>query len=97
MTFTILSDATSKLIHWSNIRPTDDPLESNLRVDPLTVPKIVKDKLDIKSDVTTYDLVPDPDSELQAEPVHSAMPIIDTSDLVGRTFLTPVNEDGQRL
>ena len=97
MTFTILSDTTSKLIHRSNVRPTDDPLESNLRIDPLTVPKIIKDKLDIKSDTTTDDLAPDPNSELHAEPVYSAMPIIDTSDLVGRTFLTPANEDGQRL
>ena len=97
MTFTILSDTTSKLIHRSNVRPTNDPLESNLRIDPLTVPKIVKDKVDIKSDAITDVLAPDPDSDLHADPIHSAMPIIDTSDLVGRTFLTPVNEDGQRL
>ena len=59
MTFTILSDTTSKLIHQYNVRPTNDTLESNLRIYPLTVPKIVKDKLDIKYDIITDNLVPD--------------------------------------
>ena len=42
-------------------RPTNDHLESNLRIDPLIVPKIIKDKLDIKSDIMTDNLAPDPD------------------------------------
>ena len=62
MSFTILSDTTSKLIHRSNVRPTDDPLEYNIRKNPSTVPKIIKDKLDIKYNITTDKLLSDTNS-----------------------------------
>ena len=78
------------------MRAANDPLESNIRLDPLTIPKVIKDKHDIKNedDSTTADYTVLEDNANTDRP---SMPIIDPADLVGRTFLTLENEDGQRL
>ena len=93
VTFKILSDKTCKIIHRSNVRSANDPLESNIRLDPLTIPKVIKDKHDIKGE----DDSPAADStalEDNANADRPSMPIIDPADLVGRTFITPENEHG---
>ena len=35
ITFKILSGKSSKIIHCSNVRPADDPLEKNILLEPL--------------------------------------------------------------
>ena len=84
MTFKVLTDDTRKILYRSNIRSAVDSKTRNLHLDPLN------------------DAVESPvirslhDSSLHGE--HQAdMPIIDPSDLVGRTFLLPQQEDGQRF
>ena len=50
MTFKILTDKSSKIIHCSNVRPTDIPLEKNIRLNPLIIPSVVKSKGEISYD-----------------------------------------------
>ena len=78
------------------MRSANDALESNIRLDPLTIPKVIKDKHDLKGE----DDPPPADStalEDNANIDRPSMPIVDPVDLVGRTFLTPENEYGQHL
>ena len=42
MTFKLLNAYTRKIIIRSAVRPADDDKSSNLRVDPLTYPEIIK-------------------------------------------------------
>ena len=50
MTFKILTDKSNKIIHRSNIRSADIPLEKNIRLDPLTIPSVVRSKEEISYD-----------------------------------------------
>ena len=97
MTFKILSDKSSKIIHCSNTRPANDPLEKNIRLEPLIVLVIVKLKYKTSDDETiTKALSTITDDESVEDEL--SMPIIDPSDLVGRNFLMPTdNESRQRL
>ena len=47
MTFKILTNKSNKIIHFSNVRPADIPLEKNIRLDPLTIPSVVKSEGEI--------------------------------------------------
>ena len=102
MTFKVLTNDTNKILHRSNVRPADDPASTNLKIEPLTVPKVVKSLTDDISDsVFEEPLLIDEDtntSPTSSNPsnAHKSMPIIDPSDLVGRSFLR-TEEDGQRL
>ena len=96
MTFKILTDKSTKIIHRSNVRPADVPLDKNIRLDPLTVPCVVKSKRDTSDDDTAST---EPSTIADDESLESLtpIPILDTSDLVGRTFLMPADDSGQRL
>jgi hypothetical protein len=82
MTFKILTDNTLKVIHRSNVRSALNPYTKNLRLDPLEpgdiATPIVKSRHDSVDDGEILPL----------------MPIIDLSELIGRTFLMD-KEDGQ--
>ena len=90
MTFKIFNPATNKVIDRSNVRAADEPNLINHRADHLTVPEVVSS------------LHGEPPPTLKEESIATvpstqrALPIIDPSDLVGRTFLLD-KEDGQRL
>ena len=99
MTFKVLTDDTRRVIYRSNIRPatSDAP---NYRLDPLhgegsdatRASPVLKSRHDIyieehgESDPTTNSTCPKLD-----------MAIVHPSDLVGRTFLLPERDDGQRF
>ena len=89
MTFKILTDDTSKVIYRSNVRPADVPMEYNLRLDPLCgePTEIVKSKND-NANINNQD---------QSEDQQSSLPIINPSDLVGRSFLLQGNENGEKF
>jgi hypothetical protein len=82
MTFKILTDDTLKVIHQSNVRLALNPHAKNLRLDPLEpgdiAMPIVKSRHDSADD---GEILP-------------PMPVIDPSELIGRTFLMD-KEDGQ--
>jgi hypothetical protein len=83
MTFKILTDDTLKVIHRSNVRSALNPHAKNLRLDPLepgdVAMPIVKSRHDSADD---GEILP-------------PMPVIDPSELIGRTFLMD-KEDGQQ-
>jgi hypothetical protein len=81
MTFKILTDDTLKVIHRSNVRLALNPHAKNLRLDPLEpgdVATPIKSRHDSADDGEILPL----------------MPVIDPSELIGRTFLMD-KEDGQ--
>ena len=96
MTFKILSNASNKVIHRSNVRPANIPLEKNTRLNPLTVQKIVKLKRDLSDNdnTTTAASTIRDDESLSDMP---SMPIINPSCLMGRTFLMPTHKNGQHF
>jgi hypothetical protein len=83
MTFKILMDDTLKVIHQSNVRLALNPHAKNLRLDPLEPGNIAMPI--IKS---CHDSVDDGE-------ILPLMPVIDPSELIGRTFLMD-KQDGQR-
>ena len=44
MTFSVLNTAANKVISRYNVRSEDDPTSPNLRIDPLTVPEVVRSR-----------------------------------------------------
>ena len=80
MTYKILTDDTHKVIHRSNVRPANDPLTPNLRLDTLDGEKpefdFIKSVRDVNQDQT--------------------MMIIEPEDMVGRTFLTDPLDNGEQ-
>ena len=99
MTFKILTSDTNKVLHRSNVRPADDPVSANLRAEPLVVPKVAKSLSD-NVDESNFEEPPlideDSNNPLPQSELRNSTPIIDPSDLVGRSFLR-TEEDGQRL
>jgi hypothetical protein len=92
MTFKVRTDDTHKIIYCSNIRSADDSKTCNLRLDP------------INDDISSLVICSCHDSSHHGEqhsPPNSdhglSMLIINPHDLVGRTFLLPQQEDGQRF
>jgi hypothetical protein len=85
MTFKVLSDDTRKIIYRSNIRSASDPKTRNLRLDPLNDEK------------ATPIILSRHDSPAHGEDGSLAMPTINPRNLIGRTFLLPEQEDGQRF
>ena len=85
MTYKILSDATQKIFHRSEVRSALDPDAPNLRADlcdgEVDTPLIIKSIKDGRGGTV-------PQTQLE---------IIDPSALIGRTFLTEPQEDGQRF
>lgn len=90
MTFKILVDDTSKIIHYSNIRSNEDIFAPNLRIDPITIPMVIKSKNKIASSVKEQLSETDP-------PNMATIIIIKPKESVGRSFLMPKDENGQVL
>ena len=90
MTFKILTDDTRKIIYRSNIRSALDPNSRNLCMDPLNDEAHIKPIIKSRHDSASGD------SSDHGEEA-CAMPVVDPNDLVGRTFLMPEQEDGQRF
>ena len=90
MTFYILNVTTNKVISISNARIEGEPTSSNLMIDPLTAPEVVKylhplfyyveDKVEAHN--VTGDNPPDAST---SSPKHN-IPIIDTNGVVGEFF-----------
>jgi hypothetical protein len=85
MTYKILSRDTKKSFHRDEVRSALDPDAPNLRADlcdgEVDTPLIIKSIKDERSDTV-------PQTQLE---------IINPSELIGRTFLTEPQEDGQRF
>ena len=81
MTFKVLTDDTQKVISRSVIRSARD---STPRSFPPNEDELIPEILKSKHDRS---------SETDVKP----MPTIDVEDLIGRTFLMPRKEDGQRF
>ena len=82
LTFKVLTDDTQKVIFRSRIRSALDPTKRNHRVDP-------------------EPCMDSPSGTLKSKREHDgeepSMATFDPSDLIGRTFLKPPEEDGQRF
>ena len=99
MTFKVLTADTHHVIPRSLVRPADDPKRPNLRLTDLfdgeTPSKIY---VRSRTDPDNPDEYPalDPDSGEIEHDVTPSMVNVDTSDLIGKTFLMDVQEDGTR-
>ena len=93
----ILKDDTQKMVCQSNVCPGYDALTSNLRVYPTTMSAIIKSRQETFVDDGT---VSTNDSTITDDKIYQVvvpMPIIETSDLVGRSFFINTSKDNQRL
>jgi hypothetical protein len=85
MTYQILSDDTGRIFHRAEVRSALNPEAPNLRADlcdgEISTPLIIKSIKDGREDAI-------PQTQLE---------IINPSELIGRTFLTDPQEDGQRF
>jgi len=96
MTFKILTDDTRKVITRSVIRSAATDKAPNLRLDPLdgeSVKEFIKSRKISKMSSENDDQA-SPSSEGEPPPTSNA-PLIDITDLVGRTFLIN-QDDGER-
>ena len=82
LTFKVLTNDTKKIIHRSRIRSALNPKERNLRID-----------------LTPDDSAPEVIKSKHEEDLREGkqMPTFDPTELIGRTFLLPPEEDGQRF
>jgi hypothetical protein len=85
MTYMILTDDTQKILHQSNVRTAFDPLSPNKQVDPPSGEDYQPPPF-IKLRSKESDEVMDENGELQT--TFYPLPLVETSDLIGRTFLT---------
>ena len=85
MTIKVLTDDTKKIIYRLNVRSALDKRNPNLRLDPLNISE------------KPYEFIKqlrrnDSHGETPDEP---SMPIIEPTDLIGRSFLLPKRDDGE--
>jgi hypothetical protein len=92
MTNMILTNDTQKIIHQSNVRTALNPLLPNKQVDPPSGEDYQPAPI-IKLRSKENDQVMDENGELQTR--FYQLPLVDTSDLIGRTFLTE-QDNGQK-
>ncbi len=103
MTFKVLNPATNKVLLRSQVRPADDPLRPNLRLTDLFDGEppsriFVRSRHDPESMEDFPNL--DPDSgEVKQTSNPSMVPVdtselVDTPDLIGKTFLMPGQQEG---
>jgi hypothetical protein len=92
MTNMILTDDTQKIIHRSNVRTALDPLSPNKQVDPPSGKDYQPPPI-IKLRFKESDQVMDENGERQTR--FYQLPLVDTSDWIGRTFLT-ARDHGQK-
>lgn len=99
MTFKILTQDTQRIIIRSQVRPADDPTRPNLRLTDLFDGEppsriFVRSKMDSNSNDDSPHL--DKESGEIEHDVTPSMVHVDTSDLVGKTFLMDKHDDGTR-
>ena len=82
LTFKVLTDDTKKIIYRSRIRTASNSAERNLRIDP--------DPMNSPPEIVKSKH----EEDLSCG---KAMPTFDPTDLIGRSFLLPPEEDGQRF
>jgi hypothetical protein len=92
MTYMILTNDTQKLIHQSNVRAALDLLSPDKQVDPPSGEDYQPPPF-IKLSSKESDEVMDENGELQTR--FYQLPLVDTSDLIGRTFLIE-QDNGQK-
>ena len=81
----------------SNVLPGDDPLIRNLSIDHTTMPSIIKSLQETFADDDTVSTTDSTIPEHECYQATDSMHVIETSDLVGRSFLVITPEDNQRL
>ena len=99
MTFKVLCEATNRVLLRSQVRPADDPKRPNLRLTDLFDGEppsriFVRSKNDPDNDEELPNL--DSDTGEIEQDVTPSMVYVDTSDLIGKTFLLAEQEDGTR-
>ena len=82
LTFKVLTDDSQKIIHRSRIRSALNPNERNLRID-------------LETNDPSPEIVKSKHDEVLQQ--GATMPTFDPTDLIGRTFLLPPQDDGQRF
>lgn len=99
MTFKVLTDDTQKIIQRSQVRPADDPTRPNLRLTdlfngepPAQIFVKSRDDSDDPDDIPKLD---EDTGEIEHD-VTPTMVLVDTSELIGRTFLMDGNKEGTR-
>lgn len=92
MTFKVLNTEANKVISRSNVRPANDN-NISLRAEPLTSPEIVKS---LHAHPIPSENTSSTDESNSASAPKRAIPIIDSSNLIGRIFLIN-KEEGQRF
>ncbi len=100
LTYKVLTKDTKKIIYVSEIRSAEYTNDPNLRVAPskgekpdIKPIKIIKDRHDFQDELE----VKHSDSDFHSPLTLPTLPTFDPSDLIGRTFLTKPNEDGERF
>jgi hypothetical protein len=100
LTYKILTQK-QRLIYWSTIRSAMDSAKRNQRLSPLggeTVSNYLGGKNFIRSKTDSFESSTEDGSVLDDDPsVQRLMITIDPKDLIGRTFLKDLEEDGQRF
>jgi hypothetical protein len=93
MTFKILTNDTRKIIYPSNIHSALDPAGQNLCMEPLNDSPVLAPIIHSRHPTASVDSSDHGEENDSVTP----MPIVDPNDFVGRTFLMPPQEDGQRF
>jgi hypothetical protein len=100
MTFKILTDDTHKVLYRSNIRSALDPTAPNLRLasndgenEP---PQIIKSRGDENVQNQTQLMTIDTEDLFNNESI-IGLDTVDTESLIGKTFLTDEDEDGNKF
>jgi hypothetical protein len=104
MTYKILTDDTSRIIHRSNIRSVADPNVRNLRLDPLNdkPPEVIwslrkaSPASDHGEDFSLHSMEPTGENPERPSTGDDTF-IVNPQELLGLTFLMDTQEDGQRF
>ena len=99
MTFKVLTDDTKRIILRSQVRPADDPTKPNLSLTDLFDGEppariFVRSKGD-PDDISDYPNLDNESGEIEQD-VMPTMVHVDTSELIGKTFLMDTQEDGSK-
>ena len=101
MTFKVLTNDMLKVVHHSNVCSTRDLASKNLHLDPLNenflevITSLQQQPVVIDSNSTLLDHGEQQVPMQHSNDLTSPMAIIDPQDLVGRTFLMDMRDDGQ--
>ena len=98
MTFKILTDDTQRVINRSQVRPADDPHRPNLRLTDLFDGEppsklFVKSKSD-PDNIQDLPAISSESGEIEQNSETTTMVHVDTSELIGKTFLMEGDKEG---